>query len=154
MQVRAVNESFICFMSLPILNIINLLNFTNLMNMQWYFNEVLLCLSIMTNDIKVIFSLLICHPYSQLHEEVILFSLFLLFLHWLSGLLLLSCKDSLHMVYSSLLSYTFFCRYIFSVCDLPFHLGKCLLKNKSSSFWSSPIYWFFKFIVHVFLCPT
>ena len=78
---QAVNESFICFMSLPILNIINLLNFTNLMNMQWYFNEVLLCLSIMTNDIKVIFSLLICHPYSQLHEEVILFSLFLLFLH-------------------------------------------------------------------------
>lgn len=56
-----------------------------LVNMPWYFNVVLICISIMSNDIECIFSMLTRHPVTSLRRRLfhwVCFSLFFVLSFW------------------------------------------------------------------------
>lgn len=89
--------------------------------MQWCLSVALVCVSIMTNDVEELFSVFICHLYSSFDEEAVWFSLFPHFLYWVSGLLL-SCKSSLHVLYTSRLSYALFAVFGSLLCRSPQHM--------------------------------
>lgn len=127
-----------------------------LVNMPWYFNVVLICISIMSNDIECIFSMLTRHPVTSLRRRLfhwVCFSLFfciefLVFYYWVAKALYISYIQVLchiHFCFADIFSHFVAC---FFICvTVSFKEQEFLILIKSNLL-------IFSFTICDFLCPT
>lgn len=107
---------------------------------------ILICIFLVTNDVKHFFHKLIDNSYISLVKYLFKSLLFCLF--WL--LVLLSSKSPLHVLNTSPLTYVYVFKYFLPICGLPLYFLKCILQKAKVFYLSKVHLLFFLFMAYVF----